>query len=240
MYGGHRLWHAPEDPAYTYLPDDKPVEIKTLQNGIWVTQSVELETGIKKELIIRLVSGKAQVEVEHRLTNQGGKTIPCAAWAITQLKPGGIALLPQKQGPFAGNPTLPNRSLALWPYTDINNPYLSWGNQVALVQAEIPSNKGALKIGFPNPRGWLAYWLAGTLFIKRTIYNHQADYYDFGSSSECYCNDQFLELETLGPVTQLEPGQSLSHLEVWDILSGVEWTDDLDHLVDLIEKEREA
>jgi len=27
FYGGHRLWHAPEEPGRTYLSDDAPVDI---------------------------------------------------------------------------------------------------------------------------------------------------------------------------------------------------------------------
>ena len=27
LYGGHRLWHAPEEPSRTYIPDNAPVEI---------------------------------------------------------------------------------------------------------------------------------------------------------------------------------------------------------------------
>ncbi len=42
-----------------------------------------------------------------------------------------------------------------------------------------------------------------------------------GCSSECYCNDQFLELETLGPKTKLNPGESVSHVEIWELLENV-------------------
>jgi hypothetical protein len=75
----------------------------------------------------------------------------------------------------------------------------------------------AFKVGFPNPRGWLAYWLDGTLFVKRAAFDPCASYYDLGSSSECYCNGNFLELETLGPITRLAPGEELSHVETWEL-----------------------
>jgi len=97
-------------------------------------------------------------------------------------------------------------------------------------------SEGHLKIGFPNPRGWLAYWLSGTLFVKRAGFDPQSDYYDFGSSSECYCKDAFLELETLGPKTTLNPGGSTQHLETWELYAGVEWPDNLDDLIQFIER----
>ncbi len=140
---------------------------------------------------------------------------PGAPWAITQLKMGGVAILPQPQ---ASDTPTPNRALVLWPYTDLGCPSLRLGNGYLLVHARMTA---PFKIGLPNPRGWLAYWWNDVLFVKRAPFDPQAVYYDSSSSSECYCNDRFLELETLGPVTMLAPGQSVSHLETWELYGGV-------------------
>ncbi|MBN2146421.1 MAG: hypothetical protein JW726_03490 [Anaerolineales bacterium] len=229
FYGGHRLWHAPEDPRRTYIPDDDPVEILPLENGIHTRQAVELETGIRKEMKIHLDAERPLVEIEHLLTNQGLWSVTCAPWAITQFKPGGVAILPQNRSLLNHNPTLPNRSLALWPYTNINSPHISWGNEYILIRAEMQNEQ--LKIGFPNPRGWLAYWRDQTLFVKRAVYQPLADYVDLGSSSECYCDDRFLELETLGPSATLQPGVTISHSETWEIYSNVTLPKVLDDLI---------
>jgi len=233
LYGGHRLWHAPENPRRTYLPDDSPVEIFPQENGFRIRQAIEADTGIQKSLRISLEPGTSKVQVEHTLTNCGLWPVTCAPWAITQMKPGGVALLPQNLAWIEENPTLPNRAITLWPYTDINSPYITWENDLILIRAEM--EEGALKIGYPNPRGWLAYWLDGTLFIKRTCYDPSQGYYDFGSSSECYCNNQFLELETLGFVSNLKPGESVVHIENWEVITGVPWSDELRNVVAFIE-----
>jgi hypothetical protein len=34
-----------------------------------------------------------------------------------------------------------------------------------------------------------------------------------------YCNDQFVELESLAPLIKLSPGVSVNHVEKWDIFS---------------------
>ena len=233
LYGGHRLWHAPEDPKRTYTPDDDAVQITPKGNGLLVEQAVEPATGIQKTLDIQLVEGSPVVEIEHRLTNRGLWPLTCAPWAITQMKPGGTALLPQNQDLWEGNPTLPTRPIVLWPYTDINSPYITWGNEVIRVRASMAD--GHLKIGYPNPRGWLAYWLDGILFVKRAAFDPTADYFDFGSSSECYCNDLFLEMETIGPRATLNPGESAVHTETWEVHLGVPWSDDLADLINIIE-----
>lgn len=214
FYGGHRLWRAPEDLSLTYLPDDAPVEIAEIEQGVRVVQPTE-PTGLQKTLDITLA--EATVTVRHTLTNHSSTPVTCAPWAITQLKRGGIAILPQTTHDTG---LLPNRQIALWPYTDIRSPHLVWGNRYVFVHANMPT--GALKVGFPNPRGWLAYWQAGTLFVKKTVFDPQANYLDYGSSSECFCNDRFLELETLGGVTTLAEGGEVSHVETWEVFGEVE------------------
>ena len=233
LYGGHRLWHAPEDPARTYLPDDGPVRISALEGGVQVVQPVETQTGLQKSLQIRIDPEIARVEVVHQITNQGMWPVTCALWAITQLRPGGVGLLPQYQGVTEENPFLPNRTLALWPYTDINSPYITWGDDLVLVHARMDA--GMLKLGFPNPRGWLGYWREGVLFVKRAAYDPLAGYYDFGSSSECYCSDRFIELETLGPITEIQPAETVAHVETWEVYPDLPWPEDPAALVALIE-----
>ncbi|MBM3126744.1 MAG: hypothetical protein FJZ87_17030 [Chloroflexi bacterium] len=216
FYGGHRLWHAPEEPSRTYLFDDAPVDITPMEDGLLVTQDVEAKTGLQKSMEIRLSDGLPQAVITHRIANRGIWPIDCAVWAITQFRVGGLAMLPLT---CEDTGVLPNRSLALWPYSHLRNPNLRWGSQYILLDAKMDA---PFKIGFPNPRGWLAYWLDGTVFVKRAGYDAQATYCDFGSSSECYCCAEFIELETLAPITTIQPGGSASHVETWELHKDVE------------------
>ena len=215
FYGGHRLWHAPEELNRTYIPDDSPVDISELEDGLIATQQTEPQTGLQKSMEIHL-TGKSQVVITHFISNHGLWDVTCAPWAITQLKTGGTAILPQTQTD-AG--MLPNCSLALWSYSDMSNPNVKWGSKFIQISAHMNS---PFKIGFPNPRGWLAYWLNGILFVKHAEYKTQGKYYDFGSSSECYCNSQFLELETLAPISVIAPNATISHVERWDIYKDID------------------
>lgn len=215
FYGGHRLWHAPEEPRRTYLPDDSPVDIVPFENGLTVTQKTESQTGLQKKLEIRFSGESAQVVITHHLTNHGSWPVNCALWALTQLKTGGTAVLPQVRHDTG---VLPNRSLVLWPYTDMVNPNVRWGSNYILLDAALDS---PFKVGFPNPRGWLAYWWNGMMFVKRAEYKAQAEYFDFGSSSECYCDHRFIELETLAPIHTLAPGDTASHIETWELYKDI-------------------
>jgi len=228
--GGHRLWYAPEDLRRTYLPDDDPLTIVEVKDGARVTQRIEGSTGIQKSLTITLPGDDAQVLVDHTLHNRGSAPVELAPWSITQLKPGGTAVLPLATGLADTGGLLPNCHLVLWPYTRLDSPYISWSDTCISVTATM--QEGALKLGFPNPRGWLAYVVDGTLFVKRAAYYPEADYPDRGSSSECYCNPRFLELETLGPRATLAQGQSVCHRETWTVLPGAP-VQDLTRLGDL-------
>jgi hypothetical protein len=159
------------------------------------------------------------VIVDHHLSNKGLWPVETAPWVLTMLKPGGIAILPQNSEPADKAGLLPNRNLVLWRYTDMESPYISWGNRYIFVNASL--ERGSLKLGFPNPRRWLAYFWNGTLFVKYAAYNPERAYFDMGSSSQCYCGPDFIELETLGPRTLIPPGGSITHREVWRVFGDV-------------------
>ncbi|NJN80536.1 MAG: hypothetical protein HC797_08730 [Anaerolineales bacterium] len=199
----------------TYSIDDQPVEIVGEKNSLRISQQVEIETGIEKSIEIKLNEDKPQVIIHHTLINRNLWQIECAPWAITQFKTGGMAILPQTKEDTG---VLPNRSMTLWSYADIKSPHVTLGNEYILIRAEMNS---PFKIGFPNPRGWLAYWWNKMLFVKRAMYYRDIAYYDFGSSSECYCNDEFLELETLSPITKLNPNESVTHTETWELYKDI-------------------
>jgi hypothetical protein len=192
---------------------------------------VESITGIEKQICVTLPDERPTAIIEHKLTNRGIWPVELAPWAITQLKPGGLAILPQST---ADTGLLPNRRLALWPYTGINSPYIHWGDHFIFVEARL--GEEALKIGWANPDGWLAYNVDKTLFVKEAPYQADADYFDYGSSSECYCGQAFIELETLGPRITLQPGESTAHHEIWSLHADVEITADEETAAQVVAK----
>ncbi|MFC1803884.1 hypothetical protein ACFL0D_07975 [Thermoproteota archaeon] len=63
--------------------------------------------------------------------------------------------------------------------------------------------------------GWAACLNKGHLLVKTFVYQNGASYPDFGCSVEPFTNTDFLELETLGPLTLLGRGESVEHIENW-------------------------
>jgi hypothetical protein len=70
--------------------------------------------------------------------------------------------------------------------------------------------------GIFNSAGWGAYFSSGTLFLKRAPVFPGVNYPDSGCNFEIFTNQDFLELETLGPKVVLRPGEHTTHSETWD------------------------
>ena len=135
-----------------------------------------------------------------------------------------MAVFPQVAGPLDKAGLLPNRNLVLWPYTRLADPRLSLNDDLHLIHAQADAQP--VKIGYLNRAGWAAYLTGGVLFVKRWEPCPDAAHVDYGCNCESYCNDRFIEVETLGPLARLEPGQSTSHVEKWELhrAEGVEQT----------------
>ncbi len=220
LYGGHRLWHSPEDRFRTYRPDNGPVAVSEIPGGAVLRQPVEPGTGIEKVLEVVLALTGTRVFLLHRLTNRGSWPVELAAWAITVMAPGGVEVIPQPS-PSAG--LLPDRVIALWPYSRLDDPRLSFSGGFILLRQD-PGVSPAFKLGLPNSAGWAGYFNRGRLFRKLYCHLPGASYPDFGSSYETYVNASMLEMETLSPLTRLDPGGSLEHREEWELIEDMEFS----------------
>lgn len=214
-YGGHRLWHAPEAMPRTYLPDNEGVTVEPLDDGVRLRGPIEGLTGMRKTIEVRLAPGRPAITLHHRLENAGPAPVELSPWAITQLPPGGTAILPQPVGPADAAGLLPNRHLALWPYSRWGDERLRLGDAAIYIAARPLA--APLKVGYRNDRGWLAYLQAGVLFLKRFAPPQDRPYPDRDCNAEVYCNDRVVELETLAPLGLIAPGQAAAHTEQWEL-----------------------
>ncbi|HEX7588063.1 MAG TPA: hypothetical protein VF478_07100 [Anaerolineae bacterium] len=220
FYGGHRLWHSPEEMPRTYFPDSNGVIVEDLTDGVRLVQpTAEPHTGMRKSIEIHLHSDHAALTLVHRLQNEGTQTVEFAPWAITQVKQGGVAILPQTVGPVDTAGLLANRHLVLWPYTSWHDPRLELNDDLILIDAQ--PKLPPCKIGYLNRHGWMGYLRKGMLFVKRFEAQLDRAHPDYGCNAEIYCNDQFIELETLGPLVKLQPGDSTTSKETWEFYTGL-------------------
>ena len=207
LHGGHRIWTAPEDLFYM-VPEDH-VQISTADNGVTLRSNVDA-SGLEKEISLRLDGNR--VAVAHRVTWHGNQPIELAPWAITQMQLGGMAILPQS---VADTGLLPNRNLVLWPYSQLGDERLELHDDLILIHGRASAQ--AFKIGYYNPHAWIAYTLDNVLFVKRFTTDDSLIYPDKGCNAEVYVRDTFLELESLGHLRRLEPGETMLYDESWEV-----------------------
>jgi hypothetical protein len=137
-----------------------------------------------------------------------------APWAITVMPLGGLAVMPYR-GPAQGEGYLPDRHVTLWPYTRWQDSRLKVDDDFIYVEAraELPP----CKIGCLNYPGWIGYLNRGVLFVKQFQLQPDRLYPDRNCNAEIYCSDRFIEVESLGPLCALEPGQAVTHVETWSV-----------------------
>ena len=231
VYGGHRLWHAPEVEPRTYCPDNDPVAFEVQGETVRLTQAVEPLTGIRKAMELSLVPGRDSLELVHRLTNLNPWAVELGPWAISVMAPGGVAIVPQE--PYAPHPGfthlpeaqgltpsfLPARSLNLWGFTRLDDPRWSFLDRFILARQD-PAVTVPLKFGVSNTLGWGAYVNRGEMLLKRSR-RLPGVYPDRDSNLEVWIDGSILELETLGPLVTLAPGASVEHRESWSYFKDV-------------------
>lgn len=212
--GGHRLWHAPEVMPGTYVPDNDEPSITVLPGRLVLEGRPEPDTGIRKQMDIRLDPDRPAVTLVHTLFNDGPAELVLAPWAITMLCLGGTAVLPTRLSPPELTGLLPDRRIIAWPYTRLDDPRLTLLDDFILIHGG--SDWSPLKVGAFSPAGWIACWLEGVLFRKCFEVHPGAPYPDFGCSAEVFTGQGMLEIESLAPLVSIPPHAFASHTESWE------------------------
>lgn len=228
LRGGHRLWIAPEHRVLTYAPDNSPVEVRTEGDSLTATAPIERRTGIQKQLVARMSETGAMVQVLHRYRNTLPFEIEFAAWAPTMMAQTGVAVTgfpPRGTHPEQLEPSNP---LIMWAFTDLRDPRWTFLRKY-LVLRQDPANRVPTKLGHFNAKTWAAYLLGSDLFVKKYRATAGLRYPDMGCSYQTFTRDDMLEMETLGPITRVAPGEWLEHSEEWSLHGGISvqrWDDE--------------
>jgi len=210
IYGGHRMWLAPESDA-SYYPDNEPVSYTITGNSVLVEQKRDPWTGIRKQL--RLTFRENAIDLENIFINDTDQMMEGGSWGVNSLSGGGVAKID-----FAGTDPgdyVPRRVVSLWADTNIHDPRLQFTKH-SLTATQLPL-EDYFKLGLYCDPGKAVYENKGQRFILTFgaygIENHP----DNGCNFELYLAKEFMELETLGIKRCLLPGEAASHTETWQL-----------------------
>lgn len=219
MYGGHRLWvtrPGADESEEAYAPDNEPCRVREIAGGVAVIAPPD-RGRIEKTIAVR--ADASGWRIEHRLRNAGDMLWSGGAWGLTCTRPRRTTHYRIPLGAPGGS----------WDVVTMVTPR-RWGGghtsrfadpqfRIAEDAIEIRSRgHEAKRMVFARP---------GTLemrdrergdFTKRVEVAAAADY-PLGTNLAVYLGPAsfMVELETMSPIVQLAPAQSLRHTEYWTL-----------------------
>jgi len=212
-YGGHRLWHAPQEGDRPNQPDNGKVGYAINGDSVELYGDEEPATRVRKELLITMSEDGPEVSVRHRIYNNNPWPIRLASWGLSMMRAGGLEVLPI---PRNDTRYLPNYMISFWPWTRPNDGRFTLGEKFMLLRHD-PADGGWFKIGYRNVEGWGAYIYGGHVFVKICRLESDGEYPDFGSSFETFADGSFVELEALSPLKTVGAGEFVEHTEEWKL-----------------------
>jgi hypothetical protein len=214
LYGGHRFTTAPESPS-SYVPDNAPCRVTEEDGGLIIVQP-NAGDGSAKTLRISAAPGGCGFELTHVLGNTGHSSWHGALWAITDFAAAGRVVVPWGSGTDQWR-TQMVRYLVHAGSAYANATSRQWQPAADHFVIEPAGERG--KIGLYSDRSWLALLRPDGTFVKHcpeVVPENQCP--DGGCNAEVYVGADYLELETLGRLTTLAPGEEISHVERWHLL----------------------
>jgi hypothetical protein len=194
---------------------------------------VEPLTNLQKEIEVSLAPSGTEVTVSHRITNHSLFTLEFAPWVLTMMARGGTEITgfpPRGRHPINLEATNP---LVMWAYTNLADKRLTFTKKYLALHQDA-NNSEAQKVGLFNKDTWAAYLINGEAFVKRATADPSKTYTDFGCSFETFTNNEFLEIETLGPITKVAPGATVEQVEHWSLHRNVKLNTLTDENIDAV------
>lgn len=192
----------------------------------WLISQQDTSTGVQLIRKFRLDEKTSRLEFTQIIRNVSQETRSYCHWSRTFAKGGGISLTPVNENSRYPRGYLiysPNNVMDYLPADEPN---------VAVRQGilEITGPPVRPKFVIDCPDGWLAYISRDNqLFIKKFMVFPDRQYGEMAANNASiwYYKEQMCEIEPIGPMEILEPGEEASFTEVW-------WLLDYDYPVDRI------
>ena len=211
LYGGHRLWLAPESWD-SYYPDNSPISYTVRDDSVLFEQEHDRQLNVYKSLSIAFQED-GSLRVTQRIRNASQEVLEGAAWGVNTLDAGGTAEIMFACSQIGG--FQPQRTISLWSDTNLGDPRLKFTKD-RLFATHMPA-KDYLKIGLYSNPGKAFFRNKGQCFELSFGADPDANYPDQGCNFELFMSEQFMELESLGIKTEILPGESAVHTEYWRV-----------------------
>jgi hypothetical protein len=208
VYGGHRLWLAPESEK-DYNPDNLPISYEIFDDKIVLYQENDEVLKVKKSIEISFVDDNV-VKVKNNLQNTDKEARTFSVWGVTSMDGGGTEYIPLKYGTMSYSPLT---NVSMWYYTVLGDERAEYTPEmIKLTNRPYPTK---YKIGVGHPNGTVKYVNHGVCFEKIFDIFRDKQYPDSNVSFETFMCDHMVEVESLSPLYEVAPNQTVSHTELW-------------------------
>ncbi|MEE1244546.1 MAG: hypothetical protein UHM16_02605 [Acutalibacteraceae bacterium] len=225
-FGGHRVWMTKETYPETYTPDDQPVKYTVTENGAVFEQPDDTKNGVKKMFEIKMDPDDANMQIKTTVKNISENEKEFAVWCISVAAADGTLIIPMNTNDTG---YLANRTISVWPYTDLSDSRLRFGKKYVTVKQDTNA-KVPFKIGLDLNGGQVYYVNGNDVFCKKYENNHPDGIYpDNGVSFETYTNNVMIEIENLSEVKKVASGEENTMVESWSLFKKpceVDFTDE--------------
>lgn len=212
LLGGHRLWIAPETEA-TYETETPPRDIQ-VEGDRFIVSCAPGASLLRRRIEIGPSDRCAGFRIRHEILNESAfPSGPVAPWAITCVKPAGKITIPWGIGPKGWR----MQTVRYWRELGgiATNPASSqWRPEGDRFLVEPNGDWGKIGVASEGP---VTHTTPAGAFIKHIDYITGATYPDGGCNIEVFTASEYMEVETLGPLTELMPGAVKMHDEHWEL-----------------------
>lgn len=236
-YFGIRTWFLePTQNAHSPLPALQRASAETMANGGLRLQAAPADSaGLQLCMEISLHQTEPILHIRHGMQNLRAEQRRLALWALNVIKPdGGVGIAPWRSED--------RQHFIFWPNTDPDQDGLHLGRRALAVDYRVLPRHGWLKVGTDTDRGWVAY-VYGEHALRSSVAHVANGQYPEGGGTVTMFNstpevfdgkERFGEIENVGPLSDLQPGNWLWMDQEVQILSGLQgddpeaWVDALD------------
>ena len=211
---GHHVWFHPETVNIPYQLEVESVVYSVLSDGVRLISPKQDGDIFELSIDIIIAPDVKDVMIVHRAQNKSKEHQTLSLYTNTYMKKDGLLVVPQNASEEES--LFPNRTLSLWPYSQLDDPRFLFGNQYVTLRQNT-ENETPFQFGINNHAGWAAYILPKATFVKRYIHNRTAHYPDFGCSFEAYTDKNYLSMKSISPIYKIEPKETIKHVENWSI-----------------------
>lgn len=236
-YIGVRSWFfEPTQIPESGLPALQPATAEmTGARSVRLIAAPDDSSGLQLTMEIALDSERPVLRIRHGFKNMRAEKRRIAGWALNVIRPdAGVGVTPWR--------TEGRRSLLFWPSTDPNEIGIQLGPRALALDYRIEPQNGWQKVGTNSDAGWIAFVWNETALKSTVAHVANAEYPEnggtvtmFNSTPEVFDGKpRFGEIENVGPLSELMPGNTLWMEQELELFSGIE-TDDPESWVGMLE-----